>query len=454
MNVRAVAAEVAALAASALWVYGGIALAVAAVGDGASASLGAAAAVVALSYGLARLLQRFDISEEATRFWGAGLSVGLLYLILRIEIVGEPYLWELGWLRDLLSEPGRTLEGRAGDVTEVVLLSAAWVWGVQRGVRALTFERVLAEVSPGLVVVLLAAAFAPAADAPAALHWLPVPYMVAGLLALALAHLRPVQADRRRPFLGVWALWTGGSLGAMAGLALLAALFDPPSLKALGEGLVLAARGLSLAVVYLLSPVIFAMGWTIEHLFGWLVSGNEFTPEPTDTSELIERMEEESEPARWSRVLGYVLRSGLVVLVIAAALFALWLAFRRLRRRHDEVDEIREEVESSGPLGDLRSMFAGAFGRLRVRSGGPTGRDPIGRLYLSMLRHAMRQGLARPPSDTPLEFAPRLEEHFGSSVPGAVSRAFAKARYGSRPPPPDELAELRVRWEQVARGGP
>ena len=114
MNGRALAAEVAALTAEALWVYAGVALLVATIGEGSSPSLAAAAAVVFVSYGLVRLLQQLDLGEETLRLWGAGLSIALLYLILRIDLVGEPYLWELGWLRDLLSEPGRTLEGHSG----------------------------------------------------------------------------------------------------------------------------------------------------------------------------------------------------------------------------------------------------------------------------------------------------------------------------------------------------
>ena len=74
------------------------ALIVAVVGNGATVSFAGAAAVVALSYGLARLLRQIDIDEEATRLWGAAVSIGLLYLILRIDIVGEPYLLGLGWL--------------------------------------------------------------------------------------------------------------------------------------------------------------------------------------------------------------------------------------------------------------------------------------------------------------------------------------------------------------------
>ncbi len=335
---------------------------------------------------------------------------------------------------------------------------AAWVRGIVRGTHDLTFDGVLGEVSLGLLVVLVAAAFAPAADAPGALHWLPVAYMVAGLLALSLAHFRSVEADRRRPFLGVWTLWTGGSVGVMAGLALLASFFDPSSFHTVGHALSLAAEGLAVAIAYVMSPFILAAGWVMEHLIDWVSSGKELAREQPNTGPLTGvEQGEESEPARWSRVLGYILRSGLVVLAIAVALTVLWFAFRRFSRQREDGTEVREEVApgEGTPLDDLRSLLYGALGRLRGRAGGgPRGRDAIGRLYFSMLRRAAAQGLARPPAATPMEFAPRLEEHFGSPVTRAISQAFAEARYGRRSRPREQVEYLRSRWDRDARRRP
>ena len=456
MNGRALAAEVATLTAEALWVFGGVAFLVAALGEGVSPSLGAAAAVVFLSYGLVRLLQQLDLGEETLRLWGAGLSIALLYLILRVDLVGEPYLWELGWLRDLVSEPGRTLEGHSGIVIAAALLGAAWARGVLRGTRPLSFDDVLAGVGLGLLVVLVAAALGPAAGAPGALRWLPLLYLMAGLTALALAHLRSVEVDTRRSFLRAWTLWMGGALGAIGGIALLASFLDPPSLAAVGDALRLAGRGVGVALVFVLSPFIYGLGWAMERLVGWLVTDSEpFVPEVADNSLPEEEGDEEGEPARWTRVLGYVVRSGAVVLVIAVALVILWFVFRRYTRRSEDETDVREEVahEAGGGLG-LLSLFSGALDRLRGRGGGLRGRDDLGRLYLSVLSRAEDQGLPRAPSTTPLEFAPRLDEHFGSPLPGTISRTYVEARYGRRPPRPEEVDSLRFSWEELGRRPP
>ncbi len=455
MNGRAITAEITALLANALWVYGGTALAVAALGDGASMSIWAALAVVGLSYGLARLLQGFDISEGALRFWGVGLSVLLLYVVCRADIAGDLYLWRLGWLGDLLASPGSTLEGHGGDVTEVILLGAAWAWGVTRGIRDFAFESLLGDIGLGLVVVLLAAAFGPAADAAGTLRWLPVPFMVAGLLALALAHLGSVEADRRRPFLGVWMSWTGGSLGVIAGLALLAAAWNPPSMEAVGRAALLAGEGVALALAYAVAPFLYAVAWVIQHVIDWLAGSREALPpaEMTPPAGLPEGLTEadKGEPAHWTKVIGYVLRSGLVVLAIALALTVLWFAFRRFSRGRGDEIEVREEASpgEGGPLGDLRSMLSGALAGLRRRATGESrGRDALGRLYFSVLRRAAGEGLPRPPAATPLEFAPRLEEHFVSSVPGAISQAYSEARYGRQPRPRHEVERLSSQWEK------
>jgi hypothetical protein len=267
-----------------------------------------------------------------------------------------------------------------------------------------------------------------------------------------------VEVDARRPFLRAWSLWTGGALGAIAGVALVASFFDPPSLAVVGDALKLAGRGVGVALVYVLSPFIYGLGWVMERLVGWLVTGEPFVPEEPDAGLPMEEGEgEESEPARWTKVLAYIVRSGAVVLAIAVALVILWFVFRRFTRRSEDETEVREEVahEAGGPLGDLRSLFSGALDRLRGRGGGGLrGRDALGRLYLSVLRRAEAQGLTRAPSTTPLEFAPRLEEHFGSPLPGTISQAYAEARYGRRPPRSEEVEGLQSRWEELGRDAP
>jgi hypothetical protein len=448
MNTRSIGAELAFLAAAALWFYGGSALVVAVAGDGEAISVLAPASVVVLSYGLMRSLRQLSITERALRLSGGALSLALFYVILRIEVAGEPYVWDLRWLPDLLSDPSGTLEGRAGDVAEIVLLGAVWVWGVRRGLAGMTHDGLLAELSPGLVTVLVAAAFAPVAHAPEALRWLPAPYLLAAFLALALAYRCSGEVDSSRSYPMYYAAWIGTVLVGIAGLALAASVFDPPSLDAVGRGVLLVGRGASIALAYAVSPFIIVAAWSTAWLVDWLGSGNEAL-QLSDPSKFAEQTESEQ---NGPGILDYAFRSGLVALVIAFALAVLWFSIRRVAGRRADGQEVREEVASlpGPPSADLRALFSVALSHLPGWSRRQP-RDPIVRLYLAILRQTAARGLSRPLSATPLEFASRLRSHWGSPVVEAISRAYSEARYGRRHLRREEINDLRARWEEVLR---
>jgi hypothetical protein len=443
MNARIIAAEVAALAAIVLWVYAGVSLLVAGAGDGETVAFVSVLATVVLAYGLSRLLGTLDISERAMRWWGAGLSIIGLYIILRAEVAGSVDVWQLGWLVDLLAHPNDTLEDQGSGITTVVLLGATWVWCVIRGTTTLTIDRAMNEAGIGLVVVLVSAAFAEAAEAPEALRWLPLPFMVASLLALALLHARPVEGGTST-FRSPWVLWTGGAIGGMALLALIVAVLPSPSLEATGDALLTVGKAVGIALAWTFSPFFFAIGWLFDHV-----------PWPFDSSELPEQQdqqlrdpeEEEAEPAQWSIVLGYIVRTVAVIAVIALVVALLWFAFRRFTRRSDGAgDETRESIEpvSGGVFDGLRSLVP----RLPRRA---SGHDAIGRLYVSMLRAASQRGLERPLAATPLEFAPQLDARFDSPVPSTISRAYAEARYAARSPDAADVERLRGQLKDIVR---
>jgi Domain of unknown function (DUF4129) len=305
----------------------------------------------------------------------------------------------------------------------------------------------MAEVSVGLVVVLVAAAFGSAAEAPEALRWLPVPFMVTALLALAFMHLQSVPSEAGRRSVSGSSLVVGATVGGIALLALGAGFLALPSIDVASDGLVAIGEGVLNAIGVVLWPFVQVFSW----LFGVFDFGFDQPEQEMPQGEEPVREEEESEPSLLSELLGYVIRGGLLVAGIALALTLIWFAFRRFTRRGDRAtDETREEIETeTGNRGDLRSLLAGAMGRLRFQRGG---RDAIGRLYVSMLRSASQRGLERPPATTPLEFAPRLEAAFGSAAPEEITRAYTEARFGARPPDASEVDRLRSAWNDAVKG--
>lgn len=445
MSGRALGVELMSLAALTIAVYAVAAVVVSAFNDGDGVSLGAVAAVVVISYALARMSPWLGLAERAVRLWSVALSVLLFSLIVRLEISADPYLWRLGWLGDLLSNPGDALEDREARVAALIVLGAAWLLAAYRAARPLSFERVLTESNVGLVALVLAVALAPAAEAPALVRWLPAPYMFAALSALALAHLLQVEVDERRPVLVGWTLWTVGPLVAIAGAVAAVSAFAPPSPAALLDAVAFAGSALVLAALFVVSPFIIALAFAVELVAG-LIAGTGAEP---DLPEPPPPALPEPDPGSplWSRIAAGVLLAS----VALGALAALWFSFRsRFARAGQDEGELREAV-SPAPAGARRgadALPAGALRRLRRR---PTPRDAVGRLYVAMLRRAAEEGLARPPAATPGEFAPLLQAHFASSTPHAISDAYIRARYAGRSPPREEIDSLRRAWRELAR---
>ncbi|MEX2158112.1 MAG: DUF4129 domain-containing protein, partial [Dehalococcoidia bacterium] len=446
MSVRLAGLELMSLAALTLAVYAGTALLVAGMGEGQAVSFAAAAAIVVPSYLLARTLRGANASLLRLRFAGVATSVLLLLVVMRLEFVGDPYVWRLGWLADLLSNPGVALEGRAGSVTEVILLVAALLIGIGRGAQPISAARLHAESSAGLVVVLCAAALAPAADAPQALRWIAVPYMLSTLSTLALVHMQQVEVDKGRPFLLAWVAWPGGPLLAITGVAVLANAAGLPSPEKTLDGIKLGLFALAIAAVAVLTPFIIAATFILElfaHLLGG--GGDRALPDLSNTPPVREQPESSGATSVWELAIG----SGVAALAVLAALAIAWLSFRKFSGGSKDAERSEEigRAEDS-PAGGLLDLLAGALDRLRG-PGRARSRDAIGRLYVSMLRRAANDGFARPPAATPGEFGPALQAHFGSALPLAISDAYVRARYAARFPSDEEVRRLRVEWRTL-----
>lgn len=448
MSVRLAGLELMSLAALTLAVYAGAALLVAGMGDGQAVSFAAAAAIVVPSYLLARFLRGANVSLPSLRLAGVAASVLLLLVVMRLEIAGDPYLWRLGWLTGLLSNPSVALEGRAGSVTEVVLLVAALLISIDRGAQPISAERLHAESSAGLIVVLCAAALAPAADAPQPLRWIAVPYMLATLSTLALVHLQQVEVDKGRPFFLAWLAWPGAPLLAIAGVAVLANGFGLPSPGGTLDAIKLVFLALAIAAAAVATPFIIAVAFVLElfaHLFGG--GGDRALPDLPNTPPVREQQEGQGATSIWELAIG----SGVAALAILAALAIAWLSFRKFAGDSQDA-ELSEEIgrAEGSPAGGLLELLAGALDRLRG-PGRARPRDAIGRLYVSMLRRAANEGFVRPPAATPGEFGPALQAHFGSPLPLAISDAYARARYAARLPSEEEVRRLRVEWRTLTR---
>lgn len=447
MTIRAVRLPLA-LIVDALWSYAAVAVVVAVLGhgDGPAPSFIGIAAVVVGSFALARALQETELSDAQSRGVGAGASAIAIFAIVHIEYAAATPPWDLAWMHALVVHPE---DVHPHIVAATVALMLLWMRGVVRGQRSPEFDGVLGSAALGLIPVAIAAGAAPPVHGPDAFGPLAIAYLPLALGALALYQA----PDPYRPLRGYAARWGAGAaivLVVAAALAVIAAAIDPGALgfvAPVGRPL---AFVLGNAAKYILGPPLAAIGW----LFGLipLPHGQQQQEPFMPNTPLAKRPEDHTAPL-WTRIIGWVIAGGVVTLVGVATLFVLWLLFRRFAKQTERDDECRERVESS-LAGDLGSAFDALARRFRRGPKLTQSSVDVRRLYHEMLERSAAMGLERPPAATPLQFAPRLDAHYASDVPSAISRAFAASRYGAHEFDRRVVDDLRMRWNQVEAQAP
>jgi hypothetical protein len=444
MTIRTVRLPLA-LLVDVLWGYAAVAVAVAIFGrgDGPAPSIIGVAAVVVGSFALARGLQETDLDDTQLRTVGVAVTVFALFAIIHSEYALQSPPWDVRWLRTLVLDGG---EGRAHVVAASVAMSLLWMRGVARGQRSVDAESVLRGAALGLVPVAIAAGAAPAVHGANAFGAIAI-----GYLALAFGVLALYQApDPDRSITGYLARWSAGAavlLVAAAALAIVAAAIDPGALG------VFAPIGRPLAFLfgnaakYILGPPLALVGW----LFSLIPLPHHQAQEPPMMQEaLTKKPDEQHDTPLWTRIIGWIVAGGLLTLIVIGALLALWLMFRRFAKRKERGVERRERVEAESSLADdLGAAFDALARRFRRSPKSAQSRIEVRRLYHEMLARSAASGLERPPAATPSQFAPRLDAHYGSEVPSAISRVFVASRYGDHDVDEQTVESLRRDWHQI-----
>jgi hypothetical protein len=188
-------------------------------------------------------------------------------------------------------------------------------------------------------------------------------------------------------------------------------------------------------------------------VLGLFVPDAQETPELPRERPLEEPPEDEETPLWWRIIITAVLALGGIGIALIVLLL-LWRSFRSyIRRRSVDPREHRESVEPGLSLAsDLASML-GALGRRFRRGERAPNAVAIRRLYFDVLSRAEEDGLERPPSATPLQFAPALDAHFASRAPSEISEAFVESRYAERTVANDVVQQLRARWRELEGSG-
>lgn len=399
------------------------------------------------------------------------------------SVAGGPL--DLSWL-GALGDDFLAGAKRVGDLVGLTaLVGYLWWRGLRLGRAVLAVDRVRTTFGYSLAAVIGALAVAAAVPGPgrAALAGrlgLILPLEVfAGLVTLALTRIMAQAAEGEResragaandaPWLSLALVLSG----VIVGLALLLSLVlsfgtISAALNALGPVGVAIVAGIDWLLFGFAYLLYLVLGEPINYLIGLVERARpvKVYQQPTPPKNACSRPDCATHlPQAPGIVVGIVL--GVVLLAAIAVL--IYLTYRSLRemRSHSvetDVGEERESLDGRALLGaQLRALFAGrrAEGAIAPE---PLAAGSVRRIYRDLLRAAALVGLGRHASETPDEYARRLETTGGlGSTDGAsgaarqrasddltaLTHAYDEARYAEREPDPAELRGLRAGGERV-----
>lgn len=404
-------------------------------------------------YAVVRFLQRFDLPRRSLTISGAGFSAVGLWILWTVQFGNGPF--DLAQVGTFAGDPTRALNQHAPEVFGIAVIGLAWVRGAVIGSRPqITHRMVLVSMTVGLGIVVIGVSIGRAAVASRAIDNAALPFFVCALLALALIQLSQSEHIQGDSWRGPWLVALAGTIGGLAfvgGVAGLLPLDVFNRLLAPVGNLLLTLLDLLLYILVL--PIVIVFNWILTRL----LSGH---MHPLDLKlqtfqQATRPAPHEAHPSGLALVLinlGHLLVIGIVAALVAVVL--IWV-FRQVEREDEVAIGEREPVESRGALrSDLQDLLGGLLGRFRRA---PPPREPelsprlilLRRLYLSMLKRGEGDGLNRPPAATPREFAPLLEQHFDSQLPGRLSESFSSGRYGLLEPAEDDLRAMQDATKRV-----
>jgi hypothetical protein len=398
------------------------------------------------AFGLVRFIQRFDFSKRVRIGAGAAASVAGLWILCSLEFGTGPL--DLSPLAGFAGDPTRILNRHTAELFSAGVITFAWVRGALIGTRGqVTHRAVLASLTVGLGIVVIGVSAGRAAVGSRSIDAAALPFFVTALLALALIQLSQSEHIQGDSWRGPWLLALVGTIGSLGVAGAIAGLLPLDNLNTLLAPVgALLITGIDLLLYILVLPIVVVFNWILTKLLAGRVHPLDFK---LQTFQQATRPPQRSgHPTGLALILidlGHFALIAIIAMIVA--LLLIWV-FRRLEREIDAEIPEREAVESWGALrSDLHGLLAGLANRLRrpVRAQ-PPALSPrlltLRRAYLSMLRRGEARGVSRAPALTPREFAPLLERHFSSPLPGDLSSQFSSGRYGLIEPPDDDLRRL------------
>lgn len=398
--------------------------------------------MVLAGYGLPTFLAGFELSERKALLIVGLAGLLLAYLLVRITVVGDVAVWDLGWVGGFLGDSQEAAQRGGHAMVGAVLLLVVWARANLRAADEIEMETLARSLTLPFAIVTIVVVLGAMGDrsgevgrAGAAFYLFAVLALVCSQLSLSGATFGEMRAGSTAGILLAGA--AGASLLVLLLIALVVGVLGPTLGPVIG-----AAVRWTLTIV--LTPVAWVLTWFFELLFRGA------NPFPDIQEQVLNRSQEAGNPdsseSTATRVSAFAMRVvALTLMVAVAALVA--AVFARMRRRSRPGDPDGREIASAGDLrSDLGAMFRSLFRkRPSPRTGEAT--TEATRLYLEVLARAEAAGHERGAGATAREFAPVLHETFADPVTDDITRAFELARYAGREPDARTVAELRQRWK-------
>lgn len=417
------------------------------------AALGAPSAVafmvVALvGFGLPRLAGELALSRRATVALVGAIAYVVLYGILRIEFAHDIALWNLAWVGDFVADAEKTAGDGAPAIFGGALLIACFVRSMWRGGDDVELESIPRALGFPLVAVLVLVVIGAGSDRAGLIARGGAAFFAVAIIAMALS-----QSARSGASLG--SLRTGSVTAVLlAGTAAATVV----CLAVLGLFVAIAGDEIANVLFAVIGRVLYVIltpiAWVLVHFFEWIFPDSGVSRQLDNLQGGLDDLrpgdngsDSENGQSAFARFAGLLLRSGILVVVLALVVGVVILVIR-VRRRGASGRALASESASSGSLGaDLAAGFRSLFAR---KSQAPAAQQPEGifQLYSQVLGDAARMGRARPAATTPEEFSPTLVNVFHSPVTDEITAAFEEARYGGRSADPALVTELEARWRQ------
>ncbi len=408
-------------------------------------------AVAIAGYVLPRAIEGFDLAPRKAYALTVGIGLALIYLLIRIEAVGDFAIWDFSWIGDFLTNAEQTTQAGGHALVGGILLIATWARTTLRSGDEVEMDSIPRSFAIPFAVVTVVLILGAASDrsgevgrAGGGFYTMAILSLVSSQLAMSGVTFGEVRAGSTAGIL----------LGGTAVVAVAALLLIGLATTLLGPTIGPIISG---ATQWILTIILTPFAWILEKIFSALFGDS--NPFPTLTDTVINRSDEAANPDKVAERSAagkaglFILRS-FALLVFFAVVAACVTVFVRLRKRRlPETEAARQAAAAGSFRDDLGSMFRSLFRRSHPKPDGFASTEAT-RLYLEVLARAEKAGHVRPGGETASEFAPELKAAFVTPVTDDITLAFESARYAGREPDPRTIAELRQRWQTEAREAP